>query len=300
MIKRNFVLRLKDRSITSSNLQPFDDYIIRTSKRLSKNVLTVVLWGKIPKVYFKTLAKYNECLNHFFKHMEKSRSSLNHKSYKEKYNYLCARMLLISKICILHTYICPLYLLKCHLSEQWTYSLYNDVCYIIGGFKLHIIFKNKAQLNDQPLEAKEIILALSKRIRKKKVMHYKYLIKKIGYLLLLTQIILKLFQKFKVEYPTIFDCNRQLSTRGKIQIKDKPVFNRQQKLEIVTNILYYSYSYVSHSTPIVYRLLHPLANFIISRNSASISNFGGDFQWQSEYPWCIMEVKKSISNGLFK
>ncbi|KAF0762199.1 Uncharacterized protein FWK35_00008316 [Aphis craccivora] len=25
---------------------------------------------------------------------------------------------------------------------------------------------------------------------------------------------------------------------------------------------------------------------ITSRNNASISNFGGGFRWQSEYPWC--------------
>ncbi|KAE9536780.1 hypothetical protein AGLY_006842 [Aphis glycines] len=31
--------------------------------------------------------------------------------------------------------------------------------------------------------------------------------------------------------------------------------------------------------------------FITSRNNASISNFGGGFQWKSEYPWCIIEVK---------
>ncbi|KAF0709751.1 Uncharacterized protein FWK35_00038151, partial [Aphis craccivora] len=30
---------------------------------------------------------------------------------------------------------------------------------------------------------------------------------------------------------------------------------------------------------------------VTSRNNASISNFGGGFQWQSEYPWCIIEVK---------
>ncbi|KAE9529497.1 hypothetical protein AGLY_011593 [Aphis glycines] len=28
---------------------------------------------------------------------------------------------------------------------------------------------------------------------------------------------------------------------------------------------------------------------ITSRNNASISNFGGGFRWQSEYPWCIIE-----------
>ncbi|KAF0771856.1 Uncharacterized protein FWK35_00006006, partial [Aphis craccivora] len=30
---------------------------------------------------------------------------------------------------------------------------------------------------------------------------------------------------------------------------------------------------------------------ITSRNNASISNFGSGFRWQSEYPWCIIEVK---------
>ncbi|KAF0700435.1 Uncharacterized protein FWK35_00032396, partial [Aphis craccivora] len=27
------------------------------------------------------------------------------------------------------------------------------------------------------------------------------------------------------------------------------------------------------------------------RNNTSISNFRGGFRWQSEYPWCIIEVK---------
>ncbi|KAF0767934.1 Uncharacterized protein FWK35_00004324 [Aphis craccivora] len=27
---------------------------------------------------------------------------------------------------------------------------------------------------------------------------------------------------------------------------------------------------------------------ITSRKNASISNFGGGFRWQSEYPWCII------------
>ncbi|KAF0756206.1 Uncharacterized protein FWK35_00018795 [Aphis craccivora] len=31
---------------------------------------------------------------------------------------------------------------------------------------------------------------------------------------------------------------------------------------------------------------------ITSRNNASISNFGGGFRWKSEYPWCIIKVKK--------
>ncbi|KAF0771488.1 Uncharacterized protein FWK35_00016826 [Aphis craccivora] len=30
---------------------------------------------------------------------------------------------------------------------------------------------------------------------------------------------------------------------------------------------------------------------ISCRNNASISKFGGGFRWQSEYPWCIIEVK---------
>ncbi|KAF0769185.1 Uncharacterized protein FWK35_00007315 [Aphis craccivora] len=36
---------------------------------------------------------------------------------------------------------------------------------------------------------------------------------------------------------------------------------------------------------------------ITIRNNASISNFGGGFRWQSEYPWCIIGVKsKERSN----
>ncbi|KAF0746061.1 Uncharacterized protein FWK35_00017185 [Aphis craccivora] len=31
---------------------------------------------------------------------------------------------------------------------------------------------------------------------------------------------------------------------------------------------------------------------ITSQNNASISNIGGGFRWQSEYPWCIIEFKK--------
>ncbi|KAF0768118.1 Uncharacterized protein FWK35_00010178, partial [Aphis craccivora] len=27
---------------------------------------------------------------------------------------------------------------------------------------------------------------------------------------------------------------------------------------------------------------------VFFRNNASISNFGGGFRWQSEYPWCII------------
>ncbi|KAF0765303.1 Uncharacterized protein FWK35_00004660 [Aphis craccivora] len=30
-----------------------------------------------------------------------------------------------------------------------------------------------------------------------------------------------------------------------------------------------------------------------SRNNATISNFVGGFRWQSEYPWCIIEVKSN-------
>ncbi|KAF0765858.1 glutamate receptor ionotropic, NMDA 3A-like [Aphis craccivora] len=44
-------------------------------------------------------------------------------------------------------------------------------------------------------------------------------------------------------------------------------------------------------------LTNPLCIFsrktlnITSRNNAPISNFGGGFQYKSEYPWCIIEVK---------
>ncbi|KAF0763896.1 Uncharacterized protein FWK35_00028606 [Aphis craccivora] len=31
---------------------------------------------------------------------------------------------------------------------------------------------------------------------------------------------------------------------------------------------------------------------ITSRNNDPLSNFGDDFQCKSEYPWCIIEVKK--------
>ncbi|KAF0764166.1 Uncharacterized protein FWK35_00014616 [Aphis craccivora] len=31
--------------------------------------------------------------------------------------------------------------------------------------------------------------------------------------------------------------------------------------------------------------------FITCRNNTSISNFSDGFRWQSEYPWCIIEVK---------
>ncbi|KAF0770393.1 Uncharacterized protein FWK35_00014833 [Aphis craccivora] len=31
---------------------------------------------------------------------------------------------------------------------------------------------------------------------------------------------------------------------------------------------------------------------ITSRNNAPISNYGGGFRCKSEYPWCIIEVKK--------
>ncbi|KAF0759111.1 Uncharacterized protein FWK35_00014763 [Aphis craccivora] len=33
-------------------------------------------------------------------------------------------------------------------------------------------------------------------------------------------------------------------------------------------------------------------DFIMIRNNAPILNFGGSFRWKSEYPWCIIEVKK--------
>jgi hypothetical protein len=39
---------------------------------------------------------------------------------------------------------------------------------------------------------------------------------------------------------------------------------------------------------------------ITSRNNASISNFGGGFRWQSEYPWCIIEVKSKHFPTVFK
>ncbi|KAE9542379.1 hypothetical protein AGLY_003506 [Aphis glycines] len=35
---------------------------------------------------------------------------------------------------------------------------------------------------------------------------------------------------------------------------------------------------------------------ITSRNNASISNLGGGFRWQSEYPWCIIKYKYLIKN----
>ncbi|KAE9533896.1 hypothetical protein AGLY_008975 [Aphis glycines] len=38
---------------------------------------------------------------------------------------------------------------------------------------------------------------------------------------------------------------------------------------------------------------------INSRNNASISNFGVGFRWQSEYPWCIIEVKSKHFPILF-
>ncbi|KAF0748565.1 Uncharacterized protein FWK35_00026036 [Aphis craccivora] len=34
---------------------------------------------------------------------------------------------------------------------------------------------------------------------------------------------------------------------------------------------------------------------ITCRNNASISDFGGGFQWQSEYPWYIMEVEIAMN-----
>ncbi|KAF0768656.1 Uncharacterized protein FWK35_00012726 [Aphis craccivora] len=38
---------------------------------------------------------------------------------------------------------------------------------------------------------------------------------------------------------------------------------------------------------------------VTSQNNASISNFGGGFRWQSDYPWCIIEVK-TFSNSFQK
>ncbi|KAF0774142.1 Uncharacterized protein FWK35_00001988 [Aphis craccivora] len=38
---------------------------------------------------------------------------------------------------------------------------------------------------------------------------------------------------------------------------------------------------------------------ITSKNNASISNFEGGFLWKSEYPWCIIEVKR-FSNSFQK
>ncbi|KAE9530856.1 hypothetical protein AGLY_011318 [Aphis glycines] len=39
---------------------------------------------------------------------------------------------------------------------------------------------------------------------------------------------------------------------------------------------------------------------ITSRNNASISNFRGGFRWQSEYSWCIIEVKSKHFPTIFK
>ncbi len=39
---------------------------------------------------------------------------------------------------------------------------------------------------------------------------------------------------------------------------------------------------------------------ITSRNNASISNFGGGYRWQNEYPWCIVEVKSKHFPTIFK
>ncbi|KAF0748656.1 Uncharacterized protein FWK35_00036981 [Aphis craccivora] len=39
---------------------------------------------------------------------------------------------------------------------------------------------------------------------------------------------------------------------------------------------------------------------ITSRNNDSISNFWGGFQWKSEYPWCIIEVKSKYFPTVLK
>ncbi|KAF0772607.1 Uncharacterized protein FWK35_00006414 [Aphis craccivora] len=39
---------------------------------------------------------------------------------------------------------------------------------------------------------------------------------------------------------------------------------------------------------------------IICRNNASILNLGGGFQWQSEYLWCMIEVKSKNFPTVFK
>ncbi|KAF0715503.1 Uncharacterized protein FWK35_00037995 [Aphis craccivora] len=41
-------------------------------------------------------------------------------------------------------------------------------------------------------------------------------------------------------------------------------------------------------------------DIITSRKNASISNFGSGFRWQSEYPWCIMQVKSKHFPTVFK
>ncbi|KAF0753998.1 Uncharacterized protein FWK35_00020372 [Aphis craccivora] len=40
--------------------------------------------------------------------------------------------------------------------------------------------------------------------------------------------------------------------------------------------------------------------FITSRNNAPISNFGGGFRCESEYPWCIIEVKSNYFPTVLK
>ncbi|KAF0757120.1 Uncharacterized protein FWK35_00004820 [Aphis craccivora] len=39
---------------------------------------------------------------------------------------------------------------------------------------------------------------------------------------------------------------------------------------------------------------------ITYRNNASIPNFGGGFRWQSEYPWCIIEVTQKCITTILK
>ncbi|KAF0757360.1 Uncharacterized protein FWK35_00010349, partial [Aphis craccivora] len=39
---------------------------------------------------------------------------------------------------------------------------------------------------------------------------------------------------------------------------------------------------------------------ITSRNNAPISNYGGGFRCKSEYPWCILEVKKLTFSNSFQ
>ncbi|KAF0768996.1 Uncharacterized protein FWK35_00002780 [Aphis craccivora] len=39
---------------------------------------------------------------------------------------------------------------------------------------------------------------------------------------------------------------------------------------------------------------------IISRNNAPISNYGGSFRCNSEYPWCIIEVRSKHLPTVFK
>ncbi|KAF0747391.1 Uncharacterized protein FWK35_00021890 [Aphis craccivora] len=40
--------------------------------------------------------------------------------------------------------------------------------------------------------------------------------------------------------------------------------------------------------------------YIISRNNAPISNYGGGFRCKSEYPWRIIEVKSKHFPTVFK